>query len=60
MIEIIHLATRLCETTLQDYEWYRSVKMPSLGNLTAEALIKQGKSKTVLIYIRRIISGSYA
>jgi hypothetical protein len=40
--------------------WYRSEPIPSLGDATAEDLVKAGKGKLILSYLARIEQGGYA
>ena len=40
--------------------WYRSQPLPSLGDQTVEALVKQGRANAVRDYLNRIEVGGYA
>lgn len=42
------------------FAWYRSQPLPSLGDRTAEELVKQGRAELVRDYLRRIAEGGYA
>ena len=60
MVMIINRVTPWCGTVFQAYAWYRSEAIPSFGDLTAEALVKQGKADWVMTYIDRIAEGGFA
>jgi hypothetical protein len=60
MLLIINRATPWCGSIFQAYAWYRSEPLPSLGDLTAETLVKQGYANHVLQHIDRIAQGGYA
>jgi len=60
MVMIINRVTLWCGNTFQAYAWYRSEAIPSFGNLTAEALVKQGRTDSVINYLDRIADGGYA
>jgi len=57
---IINRVTPWCGSPFQAYAWYRSEGIPSLGDLTAEDLIKAGKAELVMSYLSRITEGGYA
>jgi hypothetical protein len=40
--------------------WFRSRKLPSFGNQTAEILVKEGRAEAVKLYLDRIAVGGYA
>ena len=40
--------------------WYRSQPLPSFGDQTAEALVKEGRANAVRGYLDRIAVGGYA
>jgi len=42
------------------YAWYRSQGLPGFGGLTAEDLVKSGRSEDVQHYLSRISVGGYA
>lgn len=60
MVMIINRITPWCGTTFQAYAWYRSEPIPSFGDLTAQALVRQGRADTVMRYLDRIADGGYA
>jgi len=60
MVMILNRATLWCGTPFQAYAWYRSEPIPSFGDLTAEALVKQGKADLVMNYLDRIAEGGFA
>lgn len=59
-IRIINLATALVGTPLQAFEWYRSQRISSFGDQTAEALVKEGRAEAVKFYLERILIGGFA
>jgi transcriptional regulator with XRE-family HTH domain len=44
----------------QAFAWYRSQPLPSFGDQTAEALVKEGRAEAVKRYLDRIAVGGYA
>jgi hypothetical protein len=44
----------------QAFAWYRSQPLPSFGDQTAEALVKEGRAASVRRYLDRIAVGGYA
>lgn len=60
MVMIINRVTPWCGSTFQAYAWYRSEAIPSFGDLTAEALVKQDRADSVMNYLDRIAEGGYA
>ena len=49
-----------CDNPTSAYIWYRSEPIPSLGDATAEELVKAGHGKMILSYLARIEQGGYA
>ncbi|WP_220790214.1 antitoxin Xre/MbcA/ParS toxin-binding domain-containing protein [Gluconacetobacter takamatsuzukensis] len=41
-------------------DWYRSRPVPSFGDQTAEALVREGRAEAVRRYLDRIATGGYA
>lgn len=60
MVYILNRVESWCGSPFQAYAWYRSEPIPSLGDLTAEALVKAGKADLVNRYLDRIAEGGYA
>ncbi|MBL3601499.1 MAG: XRE family transcriptional regulator [gamma proteobacterium endosymbiont of Lamellibrachia anaximandri] len=60
LVMIINRVTPWCGTPFQAFAWYRSEGIPSFGDLTAEALVKQGHADLVMQYIDRIAEGGFA
>jgi hypothetical protein len=44
----------------QAFAWYRSQPLPSFGDQTAEALVREGRAEAVKRYLDRITVGGYA
>jgi len=42
------------------FAWYRSTPLPSFGNVTAEALVREDHADWVRAYLDRIAEGGYA
>lgn len=42
------------------HTWFHSEPIPSLGNLTAEELVKRGEFESVIKYLARIEDGGYS
>ncbi len=60
VVLIIERVLPWCGTPLQAYAWFRSEPIPSFGDLTAEGMVKRGKSTQVLEYLDRIAEGGFA
>ena len=60
MVMIINRATAWCGSPFQAYAWYRSEPIPSLGDATAEDLVRSGRARLVMDYLARIAEGGYA
>ncbi len=60
MVMIINRATVWNGSPFQAYAWYRSEPIPSLGDATAEDLVRAGKARVVMDYLARIAEGGYA
>ena len=60
MTLILNRVQPWCGSLFQAYAWYRSEPIPSLGDATAEDLVKAGKASLVLDHIGRIAQGGYA
>ena len=60
VIEIVNRVQGWAGSPGQAFAWYRSQPLPSFGDQTAEALVKQGRSEAVKRYLDRIAVGGYA
>lgn len=60
VVLIIDRVLPWCGTPLQAYAWFRSEPIPGFGDLTAEGMVKRGKSTLVLEYLDRIAEGGFA
>ena len=58
--EIINRVIPCAGSELAAYAWYRSQSLPSLGDATAEELVRQGQSEKVHTYLARITAGGFA
>ena len=60
MVMIINRASAWSGSPFQAYAWYRSEPIPSLGDATAEDLVKADKADVVMSYLARVAEGGYA
>ncbi|HHJ12694.1 MAG TPA: DUF2384 domain-containing protein [Chromatiales bacterium] len=60
MVMVLNRVEPWCGSLFQAYAWYRSEPIPSLGDATAEDLVKAGKADLVLRHLGRIAQGGYA
>ena len=60
MSEIINRVIPWAGSELAAYAWYRSQPLPSLGDATAEELVRQGRAELVRSYLARIAQGGFA
>lgn len=60
MSEIINRVIPWTGSELTAYAWYRSQPLPSLGDATAEELVRQGRAELVRRYLGRIAQGGFA
>ncbi len=58
--EIINRVRPWAGSVHQAFAWYRSQPIPSFGEQTAEALVKEGRAEAVRRYLDRIAVGGYA
>lgn len=58
--EIINRVIPWAGSELAAYAWYRSQSLPSLGDATADELVRQGQSEKVHAYLARITAGGFA
>ena len=59
VVRILDQVLGRCGSLSRAYAWYRSEPVPSLGYMTAEALVKVGKGNLVSQYLDRIADGGY-
>ena len=60
MVEIINRVRSWAGSPQQAFAWYRSQPLPSFGDQTAEALVKEGRGEAVKRHLDRIAVGGYA
>ncbi len=60
VVEILHRVLPWCGSLPQAFAWYRAQPLPSFGDQTAEALVKEGRAEAVMRYLDRIAVGGYA
>ena len=59
-VEILNRVQPWAGSAQQAFAWYRSQPLPSFGDQTAEALVKEGRGEHVRRYLDRIAVGGYA
>jgi transcriptional regulator with XRE-family HTH domain len=60
IVEILNRVRPWAGSSRQAFAWYRSQPLPSFGDQTAEALVKEGRAEAVKRYLDRIAVGGYA
>jgi hypothetical protein len=60
LVEIINRVRGWAGSPQQAFAWYRSQPLPSFGDQTVEALVKEGRAEAVKRYLDRIAVGGYA
>jgi hypothetical protein len=60
VVEILNRVRSWSGSPQQAFAWYRSQPIPSFGDQTAEALVKEGRAEAVKRYLDRITVGGYA
>jgi uncharacterized protein (DUF2384 family) len=60
VVEILNRVKDWAGSPQQAFAWYRSQPLPSFGDQTAEALVKEGRAEAVKRYLDRITVGGYA
>lgn len=60
VLEILNRARGWAGSPQQAFAWYRSQPLPSFGDQTAEALVKEGRAEAVKRYLDRIAVGGFA
>ena len=60
IVEILNRVRFWAGSPQQAFAWYRSQPLPSFGDQTAEALVKEGRAEAVKQYLDRIAVGGFA
>jgi hypothetical protein len=60
VVAILQRVLPWCGSLPQAFAWYRAQPLPSFGDQTAEALVKEGRAEAVMCYLDRIAVGGYA
>jgi len=60
MVEIVNRVLPWSGSLTAAFAWYRAQPIPSLGDKTAEDLVKEGRGELVRRYLSRITEGGYA
>jgi Protein of unknown function (DUF2384) len=60
IVEILNRVRPWCGSLPQAFAWYRAQPLPSFGDQTAEALVKEGRAEAVKRYLDRMAVGGYA
>jgi hypothetical protein len=60
VVQILQRVLPWCGSLPQAFAWYRAQPLPSFGDQTAEALVKDGQAEAVKRYLDRIAVGGYA
>ena len=60
IVEILNRVRPWAGSPQQAFAWYRSQSLPSFGDQTAEALVKEGRAEAVKRYLDRLSVGGYA
>jgi len=58
--DILAQAERWAGSKAAALAWYRTEAIPSLGNLTSEALVARGRGDEVRAYLAHLADGGYA
>jgi len=58
--EIINRIQPWCGSIPQAFAWYRSQPIPAFGDLTAEGLVRMGRTEHLKSYLEGIALGGYA
>lgn len=59
VVEILNRVLPWCGSLPQAFAWYRAQPLPSFGDQTAEALVKEGRAEAVMRYLDRVAVGGY-
>jgi hypothetical protein len=60
MVDILNRVRAWAGSPQQAFAWYRSQPLPSFGDQTAEALVREGRAEAVRRYLDWIAVGGYA
>ena len=60
VVEILNRVRPWSGSAQQAFAWYRSQPLPSFGDQTAEALVKEGRAAAVRRYLDRLAVGGFA
>lgn len=60
IVDILVWVTPWCGSPPQALAWYRAQTLPGFGQLTAEALVRQGQADAVKAHLETIQDGGYA
>jgi hypothetical protein len=60
IVEILNRVRPWAGSPQQAFAWFRSQPLPSFGDQTAEALVREGRAETVKRYLDRVAVGGYA
>ena len=58
--EIVNRILPWCGSVPQAFAWYRSQPIPAFGDLTAEDLVRMGRTDHLMSYLAGIALGGYA
>ena len=61
--EVVEILSRVADwagSPIAAHAWYRAQPIPSLGDKTAEELVREGRGELVRRYLARIADGGYA
>lgn len=58
--EIVNRILPWCGSVPQAFAWYRSQPIPAFGDLTAEDLVRMGRTDHLMSYLAGIAIGGYA
>jgi hypothetical protein len=59
-LEIINQVKPWAGSDFKAYAWYRSERIPALGDITAEEAVKAGHANAVKLYLNSIALGGFA
>ncbi len=60
MLDILNRAQPWAGSLVQAFAWYRAQPLPSFGDQTAEALVKEGRAEEIRRYLDRLAVGGFA
>jgi hypothetical protein len=59
-VDILNRVLPWAGSVHQAFAWYRAQPIPSFGDLTAEDLVREGRTDELKAYLSRIAAGGYA